>query len=275
MPQRAGIPHSYTNQRAHWVTRDEDQPVIPYSRRPLFLTDGLAPGQKATVERRNNSDILLELLDLPGKRVLDVGCGEGGLVRLMACSGAKVAGLECGALPLTKALAAEPAGDERYVEGFGENMPFDDGAFDIVVFFNSLHHIAVDRQEKALAEAARVLASGGMAYIAEPLSEGTHFELGRPLEDETGVRAAAYRAIKSAPNFGLNETQEITYVHVVRHKNFEAFRDAKITVDADREKTFCDKEEELRETFRRLGRKTGKGLEFDQPMRINLLRKTA
>ncbi len=42
------------------------------------------------MESRNNSDILLELLDLPGKRVLDVGCGEGGLVRLMTCGGAKV-----------------------------------------------------------------------------------------------------------------------------------------------------------------------------------------
>ncbi len=227
------------------------------------------------MERRNDSDVLLELLDLPGKRVLDVGCGEGGLVRLMTSGGAKVVGLECGTLPLTKALASEPADDERYVEGFGENMPFDAAAFDIVVFFNSLHHIAVAGQEKALAEAARVLAPGGLAYIAEPLAEGTYFEMSRPIDDETKVRAAAYRAIKSAPNIGLNETQEITYIHVMRHKNFEAFRDAKITVDADREKTICDKEEELRETFRRLGRKTGKGLEFDQPMRINLLRKTA
>jgi len=234
-----------------------------------------ALGQRAIVEQRNHSDILLELLDLPGKRVLDVGCGGGDLVRLMTGSGAKVAGLECGVLPLTKARAAEPADDECYVEGVGENMPFDAGDFDIVVFFNSLHHIAMDRQEKALAEAARVLVPGGLVYIAEPMAEGTQFELGRPLGDETQVRAAAYRAIKNAPNLGLSETQEIIYVRVVLHKNFETFRDGKITVDAEREKTFYDKEEELRETFRRLGRKTGNGLEFDQHMRINLLRKTA
>jgi len=227
------------------------------------------------VERRNNSDILLELLDLPGKRVLDVGCGKGGLVRLMTSCGAKVVGLECGALPLTKALAEEPADDERYVEGVGENLPFAAEVFDIVIFFNSLHHVAVERQEKALSESARVLAPGGLAYIAEPLAEGMHFELGLPIDDETGVRAAAYRAIKSASKLGLNETQEITYVHAVHFKNFEAFRDAKITVNAERKKTFCENEEKLRKSFRRLGRKAGKGLEFDQPIRINLLRKTA
>ena len=30
MPQRAGIPHSYTNQRAHRVTRDESAAAIEH-----------------------------------------------------------------------------------------------------------------------------------------------------------------------------------------------------------------------------------------------------
>ena len=47
-------------------------------------------------------------------------------------------GLECGALQLEKARSYPPEGDEIYVEGFGQELPFDDGAYDAVIFFNSL-----------------------------------------------------------------------------------------------------------------------------------------
>jgi len=174
-----------------------------------------------------------------------------------------------------QAQAEEPVGVETYVEGVGENMPFDDAAFDIVVFFKSFHHVPVVDQEKALSEAVRVLVSGGLVYISEPLAEGSSFELGRLLEDETEVRAAAYGVIEDAPKLGLTETQEVTYVHVTKQKDFEAFRDAKILVDADREQIIRVNEDELREKYQRFGRKTENGQEFDQPMRVNLLQKSA
>jgi ubiquinone/menaquinone biosynthesis C-methylase UbiE len=228
-----------------------------------------------TVERRNNTEVVQDILDLPGKRVLDVGCGPGVLVRMMTKAGAKVAGLECGALPLAKAQAADPVDDEIYVEGVGENIPFDDASFDMVIFFKSFHHVPADAQEKALSEATRVLVPGGTVYILEPLAEGSQFELGRLLEDETDVRAAAYKVIKDASKLGLIETREVAYVHVTKHTNFETYRDSKILVDAEREQMIRDNEETLRQTFEHLGRKTDAGMEFDQPMRVNLLRKGA
>ncbi|MBT4700762.1 MAG: class I SAM-dependent methyltransferase [Rhodospirillaceae bacterium] len=225
------------------------------------------------MERRNNTDVVQEILDLPGKRVLDVGCGPGGLVRLMTQAGAKVVGLECGALPLAKAQATDPVGDETYLEGVGENIPFDDASFDTVIFFKSFHHVPINAQEKALSEAARVLVPGGVVYVSEPLAEGSSFELGRLIEDETVVRAAAFEVIKDAAKLGLTEIREVAYNHITKHKDFETFRDAKILVDADHEQTIRDSEETLRQTFERLGRKTEAGFEFDQPMRVNMLRK--
>ncbi len=227
----------------------------------------------AAMNKRQNNDVILELLDVGGKRLLDVGCGTGGLVRLMTSRGAKAVGVECGQRPLDKARAAPPAGGETYVEGFAEDLPFEDAGFDIIVFFNSLHHVGRANQAKALAEAARVLRAGGLVYVAEPLAAGANFELGKPLVDETDIRAAAYGAIKRAGACALEEIREVTYIHKIRHRNFEKFRDSKITVDASRRKIFDEKADQLSALFERLGDKEDGGLTFDQPMRINLLGK--
>jgi len=48
-----------------------------------------------TIPHRTNSEVLTASLDLSGKKVVDVGCGEGNLVRLMTRHGAKVFGIEC------------------------------------------------------------------------------------------------------------------------------------------------------------------------------------
>ncbi|HJN22973.1 MAG TPA: class I SAM-dependent methyltransferase [Rhodospirillales bacterium] len=225
------------------------------------------------MNKRQNNDVLLELLDVGGKRVLDVGCGTGGLVRLMTAMGAKAVGVECGQKPLDKARAAPVAGGETYVEGFAEDLPFEDACFDIVVLFNTLHHIGRANQAKTLAEAARVLKAGGLVYVAEPLADGANFELGKPLVDETDIRAAAYGAVKEARAYGLEEIREVTYSHKIRHRDFAEFRDSKITVDVGRREAFDEKADQLNALFERLGSKEEDGMAFDQPMRINLLGK--
>ncbi len=224
---------------------------------------------------RQDNDVILELLDVDGRRILDIGCGTGGLVRLMAAAGATAIGLECSRKPLDEARTATPVGGETYVEGFAEDLPFEDAGFDIVIFFNSLHHVAPANHAKALAEAARVLRAGGLVYAAEPLAEGADFELGKPLVDETEVRAAAYDAIKGAGAFGFEEITEVTYAHQIRHRGFKEFREFKITVDAERRKAFDQNVDELRVLFERLGRKTDDGFSFGRPMRVNLLSKGA
>ena len=173
---------------------------------------------------RDGNEVLAELLDFGGKRVLDVGCGAGGLVRFLTRRGALVSGLDPNSGQLEEALAAGVAGDETYIEGVAEDLPFPPGAMDIVVFFNSLHH--VDDPDKALEEAARVLSPSGLACIAEPLAEGSHYQMGRAVEDEAGVRARAYQAIGAAAAVGLRQQRELTFIQVNRHRSFEDYRDA-------------------------------------------------
>ena len=50
---------------------------------------------------------------LPEKDVIDVGCGEGGMVRVMTAAGARVIGVDCSPRQLEKARGAEAAGGEN------------------------------------------------------------------------------------------------------------------------------------------------------------------
>jgi|FLOH01.1.fsa_nt_gi ubiquinone/menaquinone biosynthesis C-methylase UbiE len=225
------------------------------------------------VNIKTNADVLPSLVDLKNRKVADVGCGDGSLVRLMARHGAKVIGVECNLEMLERARSAKPAGEEFYCEGVGENLPFDDGKLDLIVFFNSLHHVAVDHQDQALGEAARVLKRGGQVYICEPVAEGPHFEMMKPVHDETDVRTGAYKAIKEAGKHGLDEELETTYVHPSSYADFQALQDQLTTINPHLKKVFASKIDKIRGLFDQLGHKTAKGIAFDQPMRVNLMRK--
>lgn len=226
------------------------------------------------MDKRRNSDVIVETLALKGKRVIDVGCGDGGLVRLLTRFGAHVLGVECGPRQLAKARAAQAIGDEVIVEGVGQALPAPDGEADVVVFFNSLHHIPIEHQAKAMAEAARVLKAGGHVYVSEPLPFGAFFEAVRPIDDETWVRGAALAAVKGAWLHGLEEAAEFTYLHPMVLPDYEAFRDKIISANAEREARFAQCDADMRERFAGLAKPAEcGGFAFDQPMRVNLLLK--
>lgn len=221
------------------------------------------------MDRRNNADVIVETLALDGKRVIDVGCGDGHLARHMARFGARVLGVECSPRQLAKARAADPVRGVDIVEGVGQALPAASGDADYVVFFNSLHHVPAAVMGKALEEAARVLRPGGRVYVSEPIAEGRFFETCRPVDDETEVRALAYHALRHCP--ALKPVQEFRYLHTVRMRTFDAFRDRIISANSEREARFDAMKDELRALFETNGTRTDEGWNFDQPMRVNLL----
>lgn len=230
------------------------------------------------MEFRTNGSVLREVISLDGLHVLDVGSGDGALVRSMTGHGAHVTGLECGAAQMEKARSYAPAGDEVYVEGVGQEMPFEDATFDLVIFFNSLHHIPMEHMATALGEAARVTKSDGMVYVAEPVAAGSGFELHAPIDDETTVRDAAYEAIRNSAGRlskagGLSEVREISYHTSYHYTDFNEFKDDTIRIDPRRRELFEAMEDDLRAGYDRLGVPEEKGMRFDQPMRVNVLRK--
>ncbi|MCL2091915.1 MAG: methyltransferase domain-containing protein [Micrococcales bacterium] len=103
--------------------------------------------------------------DVPaGCRVLDVGCGTGRLLSLLAERGAVGSGVEIAPEMVAVARRANPQMDIR--QGTAEDLPFADATSDLVVTCLAYHHL--DAPERFLAEAARVLVPQGRLVVAEP-----------------------------------------------------------------------------------------------------------
>lgn len=102
----------------------------------------------------------------PGQKVLDAACGSGNLAIPAARTGACVTGVDL--VPsLLEAAAAWARRDRltiRFQEGNVEDLPFDDGEFDVVLSMFGLMFAA--RPDRAMAELARVTRPGGQVALA-------------------------------------------------------------------------------------------------------------
>ncbi len=134
---------------------------------PIFarLYDRLMAG----TERAGLSDMRHELLASAAGRVLELGAGTGHNLEHYTDTVTELVLTEPDphmAQRLRERLAREAglAGRATVVEAPAENLPFDDGSFDVVVA--TLVFCSVDDPARALAEARRVLVEGGrLLYI--------------------------------------------------------------------------------------------------------------
>lgn len=99
----------------------------------------------------------------PG-RVLDAGCGTGGMAAWLRRYG-EVTGVDIAEAALARARSRQlPA----LVRGSVDALPFLDAQFDLVTSFDVLYHLEVSDDERALAEIRRVLRPGGALLIRVP-----------------------------------------------------------------------------------------------------------
>ena len=110
----------------------------------------------------------------PESRILDLGCGRGGVVELFWRDVRFAAGLD----PDSPSLTQHRSPGMPVLRGVGERLPFAAGSFDLIVcqaaFKNFMHPAS------ALDEMHRVLRSGGTAVIQDMSSDASHADI----EDE-------------------------------------------------------------------------------------------
>jgi SAM-dependent methyltransferase len=106
---------------------------------------------------------------LTGRRVLDIGIGDGQSSVLLAQRGAQVTGIEVSKEALGRAhrMVARYQVPVELRQMAGECLDFPDATFDAVLCISAYHHMD---QDLASREIARVLRPGGRAVFVEPLA---------------------------------------------------------------------------------------------------------
>jgi SAM-dependent methyltransferase len=114
-----------------------------------------------------------EIVPAPGRRTLEIGCGEGRVSRDLADRGHAVVGIDTSPTLIAHARDADPR--PAYVRADAAALPFPDGAFDGAVAYNSL--MDVDDLAATVSEAARVLEPGSplCVTVTHPLNDAGRF----------------------------------------------------------------------------------------------------
>jgi len=101
-----------------------------------------------------------------GMKVLEVGCGTGTNLALFAEAGCEISGIDLS--PSMLGLAKEKLGDAADLHlGDASDMPFDDGAFDLVVAFLTLHEMPSAVRGPVVSEMTRVVKRGGRLVLVD------------------------------------------------------------------------------------------------------------
>ncbi|MCB8943121.1 MAG: class I SAM-dependent methyltransferase [Ardenticatenaceae bacterium] len=92
----------------------------------------------------------------PDKQILDVGCGEGALVKKYRAKGYSIYGLDYN------------YGEPFIMVGSVTKLPIESNSFDVVLLLDVLEHLPFPDQEVALEEIFRILRPGGMFIFSIP-----------------------------------------------------------------------------------------------------------
>lgn len=134
----------------------------PESRQAEFNEAALVMVYDAEFGWSRDDDFFASVVnEVPGSRVLDLGCGTGRLALALAAAGHRVTGVDPAAASLEAARSKPGADQVRWIEGTSAALP--DAAFDTAVMTSHVAQFFLSEQEWAavLADLKRALVPGG------------------------------------------------------------------------------------------------------------------
>jgi len=129
-----------------------------------------------------------------GQRILDIGCGTGSLVALIAerHPEAEIVGLDPDPRALARARRkCDRAGATVALDlGYADALPYPDASFDRVLSSFMFHHLEAETKRGTLSEAMRILAPGGALHLLDfgGTTGNTHGLLGHLLHSAEPLR---------------------------------------------------------------------------------------
>ncbi len=224
----------------------------------------------------NEVQLMLSELPFDGATVLELGCGKADKTRTLAQTGRpkEIFALEVDAIQHARNLEVTDLPSVHFRHGGAEAIPMGDASVDIVLMFKSLHHVPVADMDRALAEIARVLKPGGLAWISEPVYAGDLNEVFKLFHDEKIVREAAFAALKRAVDGQLLQLKKELFFNTRSYfENFAQFDQRMIQVTHTDHRLAPELYAQVQARFESyLG---AEGATFLNPQRVDLLQKAA
>jgi SAM-dependent methyltransferase len=171
----------------------------------------------------------------PQQTVLELGCGEGPLLRYVLRSDVRYVGVDFSAASLAAAQQQFRATAAAFVEADAGQMPLPDASYDVVLSHMALH--IMQPLEPVLCEVARVLKPGGTFHVFLPAAWRIHAsaearrfqdvmnllqqfkDVSAPTRIGTGTFATAPSTVETITRgFAGKATVSFTYADMVMHR---------------------------------------------------------
>jgi ubiquinone/menaquinone biosynthesis C-methylase UbiE len=162
--------------------------------------------------------------------VLDIGCGDGKITVYLAEHSKRVLGLDPNIKLIEKAQKSNIQNNLHYLVCQGQALCFGPISFEAILFCQSLHHIPIDYQSRAIDEAGSVLTVGGQLTIVEPVyQKGTLGKITALYSSERESKRLAIQAVRNLSGKAFSLISEKTIQVKCTCENFDDLYDSTIS----------------------------------------------